>query len=195
MPDFGAVEPFIQQHSGQGKGVDPSRTHNTAADNPLFVQDGISEDLSSFIPSLQDKIVTLLTSSVDSGALTTAQMKDAFKLVLTAIRQTKKYFKDSTEAGSLWKSDAWDGLLDQLTSSEKYGRATGLHAMCKQVRDATRLSEPREAKKMKKSEGVTASGEKSSKSKAKRKAEEVEAPSEKPQKPKKKRARVVAETI
>ena len=135
----------------------------------------------------------MLTSSVASGTLTTAQMKDAFKLVLTAIRQTKKYFKDSTEAGSLWKSDAWDGLLDQLTSSEKYGRATGLHAMCKQVRDATRLSEPREAKKLNKSEGVTTSGEKSSKSKAKRKAEEVEAP-EKPQKPKKKKAKVVAET-
>jgi len=112
-------------------------------------------------------------------------MKDVFKLILTAIRQTKRFFKDSTEVGVLWKSDAWDGLLEQLTSSEKYGQATGLHAMCKQVRDATRVSEPRETKQAKGSEEVIVSGEKSSKSKAKRKAEEVEAPSEKSQKRKK----------
>ena len=121
-------------------------------------------------------------------------MKDVFKLILTAIRQTKRFIKNSTEAGSLWKSDAWDGLLDQLTSSEKYGQATGLHAMCKQVHDATRVSEPREAKKAKKSEEVATIGEKPSKSKAKRKAEEVEPPSEKPRKPKKKKTKVVAKT-
>ena len=121
-------------------------------------------------------------------------MKDVFKLVLTAIRQTKRFFKDGTEGGSPWRSDAWDGLLEQLTASEKYGQATGLHAMCKQVRDATRVSGPREAKKAKKSEDATVSGEKPSKSKAKRKAEEIEAPSEKSQKPRKKKAKVVAET-
>jgi len=120
-------------------------------------------------------------------------MKDIFKLVLTAIRQTKRFFKDGTKPGSLWKSEAWDGLLEQLIGSEKYGRAVGLHAMCKQVRDATRVGEPREAKKAKKSEEVTTSGEKPSKSKAKRKAEEVDAPSEKPRKPKKKKTKVVAE--
>ena len=121
-------------------------------------------------------------------------MKDVFKLVLTAIRQTKRFLKDSTESGSPWKSDAWDGLLEQLTSSEKYGQATGLHAMCKQVHDAMRAPEPREAKKAKKSGDVTTVGEKPSKSKAKRKAEEAEPPSEKPQKPKKKKTKVVAET-
>lgn len=119
-------------------------------------------------------------------------MKDIFKLVLTAIRQTKKIFKHGPEAGSLWKSDAWDGLLEQLTSSEKYGQATGLHAMCKQVCDTTRFLDPREVKKAK-SGDAAASSRKPSKSKAKRKAEEVEAPSEKPQKPKKKKAKVVAE--
>lgn len=120
-------------------------------------------------------------------------MKDIFKLVLTAIRQTKRLSKNGTEAGSLWKHDAWDGLLERLTSSERYGRATGLHAMCKQVCDATRASEPRKTKKAKKAEEAPTSGEKPSKAKAKRKADEVEAPSEKPQKPKKK-AKVVAET-
>jgi DNA polymerase phi len=135
----------------------------------------------------------LLTSSVETGALTTAQMKDVFKLVLTAIRQTKRVFKDDAEVGSLWKSDAWDGLLGQLTGSEKYGQATGLHAMCKQVRDATGVSEPRETKKAKKSQEANKSSERPFKSKAKRKAEEVEAPLEKPQKPKKKK-RVAAET-
>lgn len=126
-----------------------------------------------------------------SGSLTTAQMKDILKLVLTAIRQTKRFFKDSTEVGGLWKSDVWDELLEKLTSSEKYGQATGLHAICKQARDATRISEPCETKKAKKPEEITTSGEKSSKSKAKRKVEEVEAPS---QKPKKKKAKVVVET-
>ena len=121
-------------------------------------------------------------------------MKDVFKLVLTVIRQTKRFFKNSTEARSLWKSDAWNGLLEQLTSSEKYGQATGLHAMCKQVYDATRVSEPREAKKAKKCGEVATIGQKPSKSKAKRKAEEVEPPSEKPRKPKKKKTKVVAET-
>lgn len=159
-----------------------------------MIQDGVSEDLSSFIPSLQDTVIDLFTSSATSGALTTAQMKDVFKLVLTAIRQTKRFSKDSMEAGSLWKSDAWDALLEQLTTSEKYGQATGLHAMCKQVRDATRVSEPREAKKAKKSEETATSGEKPSKSKTKRKAKEVEAPSEKPPKPKRKKAKVIAET-
>lgn len=121
-------------------------------------------------------------------------MKDIFKLVLTVIRQTKRFFENSKEAESPWKSDVWDGLLEQLTSSEKYGQAIGLHAMCKQVRDATRVSEPHKAKKANKSAQVTPTDEKSSKSKAKRKAEEVEAPSERPQNPKKKRAKVVAET-
>jgi len=119
-------------------------------------------------------------------------MKDVFKLVLTAIRQTKRFFKNDKEVGSLWKSDAWDGLLQQLMSSEKYGQATGLHAMCKQVRDATRVPEPRKA--VNASGEATKHDEKPSKPKAKRKAEEVEAPSEKPQKPKKKKTKVAAET-
>ena len=121
-------------------------------------------------------------------------MKDVFKLVLTAIRQTNRFFKNSTEAGSLWKSDAWDGLLEKLTSSEKYGQATGLHAMCKQVHDATHVSKSRETKKAKESEEVVTVGEKPSKSKAKRKAEEVEPPSEKSRKPKKKKTKAAAET-
>ena len=120
-------------------------------------------------------------------------MKDVFKLVLTAIRQTKRFFKNDKEAVSLWKSDAWDGLLQQLMSSEKYGQANGLHAMCKQVRDATRVPEPRKVE-AKASGGATKHDEKPSRSKAKRKAEEVEAPSEKPQKPKKKKMKVAAET-
>jgi hypothetical protein len=66
--------------------------------------------------------------------------------------------------------------------------------MCKQVRDATCVSEPHKTKEVKASGGATTSGEKPSKPKAKRKAEEVEAPSEKPQKPKKKKTKVVAET-
>ena len=119
-------------------------------------------------------------------------MKDVFKLVLTAIRQTKRFSKNDKEAGSLWKSDAWDGLLQQLMSSEKYGQATGLHAMCKQVRDATRVSEPRKAE-AKGSGETTKRDEKTTKPKAKRKAEEIEASTEKPQKPKKK-TKVVAET-
>ncbi|KAF9653857.1 hypothetical protein BDM02DRAFT_3265026 [Thelephora ganbajun] len=126
-------------------------------------RDDISEDLSSFIPSLLDVVVVLLTSSVANGALTAAQMKDVFKLVLTTIRQTKSFIKNDTEAGSLWKSDTWDGLLEKLTSSKKYGQATGLHAICKQVRDAIRVSEPHGAKKVKKPEETTASSEKPSK--------------------------------
>ena len=114
-------------------------------------------------------------------------MKDILKLVLTAIRQTKKIFKNDTEARSLWKSDAWDELLGRLTSSEKYEKATGLHAMCKQIRDATQVSEPREVKKVKKSQEPSASGGKPSGSKAKRKVEELEAPLEKAQKPRKKK--------
>lgn len=134
----------------------------------------------------------MLASSVTTGALTTAQMKDVFKLVLTAIRQTKRSFKDDTEVGALWKSDTWGGVLQQLIASEKYGQATGLHAMCKQVRDAARVSGPRKTE-AKISGGATAH-EKPSKSKAKRKVEEVEAPSEKPQKPKKKKAKMATET-
>ena len=156
-----------------------------------LLQDSISEDLSSFIPSLQETVTALLTSAVTSGALTTAQMKDVFKLVLTAVRQTKRFFKSDSAAGSLWKSDTWDGLLQRLTSSEKYGQATGLHAMCKQVRDATRVSGPRKAE-AETSGGVTVGDEKP-RLKAKRKAGEVEASLEKPRKPKKKKSRV-AET-
>lgn len=140
----------------------------------------------------------MLKSSATTGAFTTAQMKDIFKLVLTAIRQTKRFFKNGSDAGSLWKSDAWNGLLEQLAASEKYGQATGLHAMCKQVRDATRISEPRGTKiaKVKKPEvGVANSeGPSKSKSKVKRKVEEVETPSEKLQKPKRKKVKAVAET-
>ena len=120
-------------------------------------------------------------------------MKDVFKLVLTAVRQTKKFFKNDTGVGSLWKTDEWDQLLQQLTGSEKYGQATGLHAMCKQVRDATCVPKPRRAE-TKTSGEATARGEKLSKPKAKRKAEEVEAPSDKPQKPKKKKTKVAVET-
>lgn len=114
-------------------------------------------------------------------------MKDVFKLVLTAIRQTKRFFKNGTEAGWPWKSNPWDRLLEQLISSGKYGQASGLHAMCKQVRDATRVSEFREAKKAKKSQEGAAGGQKPTQSKTKRKVEEVEAPLEKPQKPKKRK--------
>lgn len=135
----------------------------------------------------------MLTTSAATGALTTAQMKDVFKLVLTAIRQTKRFFKDSTEAELPWKSNAWDGLLEKLTISEKYGQASGLHAMCKQARDATRVYEPRGPKKSKKSREAATSDEKPSEPKAKRKAREVETPLEKPQKPKKKKTKVVAE--
>lgn len=119
-------------------------------------------------------------------------MKDVFKLVLTAVRLTKRYFKGGRETGSLWKSDAWDGLLQRLTSSEKYGQATGLHTMCKQVHDATRVSGSHKA--VAKTSGEAAPrGGKLPKSKAKRKADEVEAPSEKPQKPKKRKVKVVME--
>lgn len=115
-------------------------------------------------------------------------MKDILKLVLTAVRQTKRFFKDGAEVQFPWKSNAWGGLLEQLTKSEKYGQASGLQAMCKQVRDATdatRVSEPCGGKKTKKLQEVVASSEKPSKSKAKRKAEEVDAPSERSKKPKK----------
>lgn len=120
-------------------------------------------------------------------------MKDIFKLVLTAIRQTKRFFKDDTGADLPWKSNAWGVLLDRLISSEKYGQASGLHAMCKQVRDATCINGPRGAK-VAKSQKAAASSEKLSKLKAKRKLEEVGAPLEKPQKPKKKKAKVLAGT-
>jgi hypothetical protein len=120
-------------------------------------------------------------------------MKDVFKLVLTVIRQTRKFFKNGTEAGSPSKSDAWDGLLERLTGSEKYGQAAGLRAMCKQVRDATRVSEPHKAEEAKTSGGATTRSEKSSKSKTKRKVGEVEVPLEAPQKRKKKKTKVVTE--
>lgn len=120
-------------------------------------------------------------------------MKDVLKLVLTAIRQTKRFFKDDGKVGLLWKSDAWGGLLEQLTGSEKYGQATGLHSMCKQVRDTTRISGPRKLEAKTPGEAAI-HGEKPSKSKAKRKAEEIEAPSEKPRKQRKKKAKVAVET-
>jgi len=110
----------------------------------------------------------------DSG-MTSAQLKDLLKIVLAAVRHTKKASADAVE--KTWSSSAWSDVKTSLSTS-RLKAAIGLQKMCEQI---TAMTKP-------------ASEKQDKKKKNKRKAEEavaveVEPVKEESKKPKRKKAR------
>lgn len=89
-----------------------------------------------------------VTEACEESTLTAAQLKDVFKLVLSAVRRTKRTCSP-TELSSLWDPASWDTLCDKLIASERFQASTGLHASCRQVVQLTSTADGQEPKRSK----------------------------------------------
>lgn len=123
------------------------------------------------MPKLQEALASLIDNacSEEATSFTAPQLKEVLKLALTAIRQTKRVISEPSDLSKLWNSSTWQKVHDHLFKSDRFGKSTGLHAMCKQIRDAASPSTSGSKPNGKKSKG---DGEKSTT--AKRKVEEIE---------------------
>jgi len=78
--------------------------------------------------------------------MTSAQLKDLFKIVLAAVRQTKKASADAVE--TTWSSSAWIDVKTSLSMS-RLKAATGLQKMCEQIAAMTKPASEKQDKKKK----------------------------------------------
>lgn len=127
--------------------------------------------------SLKQQLLGLAENACkDSGSLTTAQMKELLKLVLSSVRQTARIAPTTA-----WKSEEWRSLSDKLKNSPRFKTSPVLQKLCKRIVHACETP------------GPEASGRQSKKAgSSKRKAEDVEAEAEEkdvPHKNKKQRHR------
>ncbi|KAF9009405.1 DNA polymerase phi-domain-containing protein [Cyathus striatus] len=123
-----------------------------------------SSEIITFMPSLQETILKVLHSACgDESTLSAQQVKDLFKFVLLAVRQTQRALSP-TESTNVWNITSWEGLSNALSESSHLKAATSLQKMCSQV---IRL--------LKSSSNQTNTDDRNSKGNKKRKATETEA--------------------
>jgi DNA polymerase phi len=87
-----------------------------------------------YMPKLEDGLTSLISAACSqaSSSFTAPQLKEVLKTGLTAVRQTKRFL---SSAADVWDSGKWNEIHDQLVKSARFSKSTGLHALCKQVRD------------------------------------------------------------
>lgn len=99
----------------------------------------------------------------DKVILTSAQMKDLFKLTLVAIKQTQRVGDTPATTQEVWQSESWKTLRGQLQASARFKNSSALQKMCARIESMTSAT-PKPPKKHKKDGLVPVA--------AKRKAEE-----------------------
>lgn len=84
--------------------------------------------------TLPQRLQEVITTASRETTFSAAQLKDLFKLVLLAVRQTKRYTSDKPEdLLKAWKAASWNDVLAALTTNDRFKTSTGLQSMCKQV--------------------------------------------------------------
>ena len=125
-----------------------------------------------------------VTEACQESTLTAAQLKDVFKLVLSAVRRTKRTCSPA-ELSSLWDPASWDTICDTLIASERFQASAGLHASCRQIVHLTSATDGQAPKRSKAQKSVVSSPV----IKTKRKAEEGARSAEASDKAKRKKAK------
>ena len=72
--------------------------------------------------------------------LTAPQLKDILKLVLSAVRQTKRISSSAQTVTATWEPSKWANLGDKLSESKRFGNSKGLSTMCKQIAQVCQTS-------------------------------------------------------
>lgn len=127
------------------------------------------------MPLLKQLLLKLAEDACDEkSSLNAAQMKELFKLALSALKQTKRISAGSTQ--SIWEIKSWKSLQQKLKAS-RFKTSTALHKMCEQIirtlessagQDVNKTSEPVLSKRkadMVHEDDAATSGTKSSKRK------------------------------
>jgi DNA polymerase phi len=85
-----------------------------------------------FMSSLRQILLGIGTQSCsEKPKLSAAQLKDAFKLALVAVRQTKRVAPEALQ--ETWKPTSWVSLKASLQSSPRFASSTAIHKQCDQV--------------------------------------------------------------
>lgn len=98
----------------------------------LFGEGAHKAEVVAFVPSFRDAVLSVLSNIDDEGGLTAAQMKEVFKLISQAARQTK-HNCTAAELESMWAPPKWEELGAKLASSERFKDSKALHAACTQL--------------------------------------------------------------
>lgn len=97
------------------------------------------------MPTLRASLLDLATKAcADQSKVTAAQMKDLFKLVLAAVRQTRRYAEATVV--EIWQPESWTTLKDTMVKSSKFASSVALHKMCDQVVHLTAKGDVRRKK-------------------------------------------------
>ncbi|KZT24137.1 hypothetical protein NEOLEDRAFT_1117111 [Neolentinus lepideus HHB14362 ss-1] len=92
------------------------------------------QEVIEFMPSLRQNLYKVLGDAGGStSTLSSVQMKDVFKLALTAVRQTERLIRSSDSIAKIWDPCCWENLLTKLQTSERFKSSIGLHALCTQM--------------------------------------------------------------
>ncbi|KAK0197249.1 DNA polymerase phi-domain-containing protein [Armillaria mellea] len=105
-------------------------------------------DVVAFMTTLREALHELINDACDDKASVNAtQMKDLFKLVSVAIRQTSR-LSSSPDVEAIWTSSSWAKLSEKLSASAGFKSSTSIHAMCnevvKQIKKAELIGEKEE---------------------------------------------------
>ena len=127
------------------------------------------------MPKLREAILDTISKACkdESTSLQPAHVKDILKLVLVAVRQTKRLAQNTDELSTIWQPSKWSELSSTLASNDRFKASVGLQAMCKQI--VQLLQESGTAgSKAKTADENTAKSKKSGASTTKRKAADRE---------------------
>jgi DNA polymerase phi len=86
------------------------------------------------MPSLRKSLQELISGACqDKRSLTTRQLKDLFKLGLSAIHQTTILAHTSEEIRTIWEPAVWNEIRGSIIRSKRLKSSTALQNMCQQM--------------------------------------------------------------
>ncbi|TFK27400.1 DNA-directed DNA polymerase, partial [Coprinopsis marcescibilis] len=88
--------------------------------------------ISEFITELQRLLLDLATQScTETLKLNATQAKELMKVVVAAVRQSKRIIPDTLS--DVWQSESWSTLKASFKASPRFKSSTAIHKMCEQV--------------------------------------------------------------
>ncbi|KAG5652336.1 hypothetical protein H0H81_005357 [Sphagnurus paluster] len=89
-------------------------------------------EVMSFMKLVRKSLLDAVIGACDEkNNLTAAHLKDVFKLVLLATRQTQRIDRDS--AADVWQPDSWRIVAGRLEGSDRSKKSPGLKKMCEEI--------------------------------------------------------------
>ena len=84
---------------------------------------------------LQSGLHSTLSASCDTGlkSISVSSIKEALKLVLIAVRTTKRLGAKCESFANIWDPTIWTELHHHLVAQERFMASTALVGMCRQV--------------------------------------------------------------